>query len=90
MVCPDYARARPRTHRDTVRLFHDDLRVVVRGPSPTGIRAHLVAQTFALPLAGYLEEEPGIDVALDHGDAPGISSGPPAEFCDRLVAELLR
>lgn len=93
MVCPAELRACASGGRiaDTVRLFTDDVRVVVRGPAPTGIPPHLVAETLALPLAGSVTEEPGIDVELDEGRPPGRDgSGPLAEFCDTFVKGLLR
>jgi hypothetical protein len=92
MICPAELRACASggSVADAARLLNDDVRVVVRGPAPTGIPAELVAETLALPLAGVLAEEPGIAAALDEGRPPGVAgSGPLAALCDTLITELL-
>ncbi|HVF06855.1 MAG TPA: septum site-determining protein Ssd [Frankiaceae bacterium] len=92
VVCPAEVRACASGRRvaDTVRLFVDDVRVVARGPAPTDLDGEVVAEALGLPLAGWLKEEPGIDVALDEGRPPGRGGrGPLAELCGRLVPELL-
>ncbi len=66
-----------------------DIRLVVRGPAPTGLTAGAVAEALCLPLAGELRAEPGLAAALDRGLAPPLRPrGPLAVLCRRLVADL--
>jgi secretion/DNA translocation related CpaE-like protein len=90
VVCPAEIRACASGQRvaEAVRMYVDDVRAVVRGPSPTNLDGRTVAESLGLPLAGYLRAEPGIAEALDHGRAPGRRGrGPLARLCGRLVAE---
>nr|WP_196790763.1 septum site-determining protein Ssd [Motilibacter aurantiacus] len=65
-----------------------DLRLVVRGPAPGGLPADVIAESLGLPLAGELRAEPGLAVALEHGEPPGRAGrGPLAQFCRRFVTE---
>lgn len=67
-----------------------DLRVVVRGPAPSGLDPATVAGSLGLPLAGHLRPEPGLAADLDRGDPPGRRGrGPLSRFCTDLVTELL-
>ena len=67
-----------------------DVRLVVRGPAPTGLSADEIARTLALPLAAELRPEPGLAVDLDRGEAPARRGrGPLAETCSELLADLL-
>ncbi|HEU0131077.1 MAG TPA: septum site-determining protein Ssd [Mycobacteriales bacterium] len=91
LVCPAEVRAVASGRRvaETAKLLVDDLRVVVRGPAPTRLDATLVADALRLPLAGWLDPEPGIARALDEGRPPGRAGrGPLAGLCRRLVGEL--
>ncbi len=66
-----------------------DLRLVVRGPSPTGLTADAIADSLQLPLVGELRPEPGLAVALDRGLAPPLRPrGSLATLCRRLATEL--
>ena len=66
-----------------------DLRVVVRGPAPAGIRSRDLARVLALPLAGVMRAERGLATALERGEAPGSrGSGPLADFARKVLAEL--
>ncbi|MGQ0632338.1 MAG: septum site-determining protein Ssd [Sporichthyaceae bacterium] len=66
-----------------------DLRVVVRGPSPSRLSAALVASSLGLPLAGYLRPEPGIATDLERGHTPGgRHRSPLASFCSDFLDEL--
>ena len=92
VVCPAEVRACAAGRRvaETVGLFVDDVRVVARGPAPTDLDADTVAEAVGVPLAGWLDEEPGIAVALDEGRPPGRGGrGPLAALCARLVEEIL-
>lgn len=67
-----------------------DLRVVTRGPSPSGLGGDQVAKALGLPLLAELKAEPGIDVALEHGDPPAQRGrGPLSMACSRLLDDLL-
>ncbi|HEX2809534.1 MAG TPA: septum site-determining protein Ssd [Kineosporiaceae bacterium] len=67
-----------------------DLRVVVRGPAPTGLEAEAVADALALPLQGELRPEPGLPAALDRGEAGALRPrGPLTLLCRRILAEML-
>lgn len=66
-----------------------DVRVVVRGPSPSGLTGRDVTQALGLPLAGELRPEPGLAVALERGEAPARRGrGPLARLCAALLDEL--
>ncbi|HEY3009503.1 MAG TPA: septum site-determining protein Ssd [Micromonosporaceae bacterium] len=68
----------------------EDLSVVVRGPSPGGLKADEVIHALGLPLAGTLRPEPRLAPALERGEAPAQSGrGPLATLCQRLVTELV-
>jgi secretion/DNA translocation related CpaE-like protein len=67
-----------------------DLRVVVRGPSPSGLDGVQIAGALGLPLVGELKPEPGLELALERGEPPGRRGrGPLAVLCDRLLSDLL-
>ena len=67
-----------------------DLRLVTRGPSPSGLSGEEVARALGLPLLAELRPEPGLDAALEHGDAPAQRGrGPLSIACGRLLDELL-
>lgn len=67
-----------------------DLRVVVRGPAPSGLPADAVAGSLGLPLAGRLRAEPGLSAALERGEPPARRRrGPLADFCRRFLCEAL-
>jgi len=66
-----------------------DIRVVVRVPGPSGLSSSLVTSVLALPLAGELRDEPGLDAALERGEPPARRGrGPLAEFCRQLLDEV--
>lgn len=73
----------------TVSAVTADLRLVVRGPAPSGLSPTLIASTLGLPLAGYLPPEPKLAEALERGEPPGQRGrGPLARFCGELLDEL--
>lgn len=66
-----------------------DVRLVVRGPAPTGLAAEVIADALDLPLAAALRPEPGIGAALDRGEPPGLRRGGPlSTFCRNVLDEL--
>jgi secretion/DNA translocation related CpaE-like protein len=67
-----------------------DLRLVVRGPAPTGLAPEAISEALDLPLAGTLRPEPGIRAALDRGEPPGLRAhGPLSVLCRGLLAAAL-
>lgn len=67
-----------------------DVRVVVRGPAPSGLDGPAVAAALGLPLAGFLRAEPGLVRALERGEPPaGRGSGPLARFAGAFLRELM-
>ncbi len=63
-------------------LMSSDLRLVVRGPAPSGLDAELMAESLGLPLEGSLRAEPGLASALERGVPPASRGrGPLAGFC---------
>jgi len=66
-----------------------DLRVVVRGPAPAGLRSRDLGAALGLPVVGVLRPEPGLAAALERGEAPAARGrGPLAQLCRRLLREL--
>ncbi|MBB5871312.1 secretion/DNA translocation related CpaE-like protein [Allocatelliglobosispora scoriae] len=91
MVIPAELRAAAAAARFAVEVLRhrDSLDLIVRGPSPGNLRPEEVAKAVGLPLAGVLRPEPGLDAALERGEAPAASGrGPLAELCTRLLKEL--
>ena len=67
-----------------------DVRVVVRGPAPSGLTAAAVAEVLGLPLAGYLRPEPGLVGASERGDPPGRRPrSPMARLCSAMIDDLV-
>lgn len=92
LVVPAEVRATAAAARVASRagLLCRDLRLVVRGPAPTGLPTAEVVRALALPLVGELRAEPGLEVALERGEAPGQRSRSPLRMlCDGLLEELL-
>jgi secretion/DNA translocation related CpaE-like protein len=70
--------------------FTPNLRIVVRGPAPSGLSAITVAEAIGLPLAGEMRAEPGVAVALERGEPPARRGrGPLAEFCTAFLDTLI-
>lgn len=89
LVVPAEVRSVAAAAQVAVRLLAHvhDLRVVVRGPAPAGLTGQLVARELGLPLAGWLDAEPGLAAALERGEPPGRSGrGPLARCCADLLA----
>jgi secretion/DNA translocation related CpaE-like protein len=73
----------------SVRRTSTDIRVLVRGPAPSGLTGPLVADALGLPLAGWLAAEPGLDVTLERGQPPTRAPrGPLTVFCRGLLGDL--
>ncbi|HEV2890290.1 MAG TPA: septum site-determining protein Ssd [Frankiaceae bacterium] len=92
VVCPAEFRAAVAAERvvGTLQLLVEDVRLVVRGPSPTGLTGADVAEAAGVPLAAWLDPEPELDRALDEGRPPGRGGkGPLATVCTSLLADLV-
>lgn len=92
LVVPAEVRAAAAAGRvaASVGLLCRDLRVVVRGPAPSGLDGGAIARALGLPLVGQLRPEPGLALALERGEAPGRRGrGPLADLCGQLVEELV-
>jgi hypothetical protein len=64
----------------------DDVRVVVRGPSPSGLRARTCAEVLGVPLAGQFRAERQLVDSLEWGDAPGRRArGSLHRFCAEFL-----
>jgi secretion/DNA translocation related CpaE-like protein len=91
LVVPAEVRATAAAARVAGRagLLCRDLRLVVRGPAPGGLRGEQVARALGLPLVGELRPEPGLDLDLDRGEPPAQRPRSPlAGLCDRLLDDL--
>ena len=63
-----------------------DLRLVVRGPSPSGLDGRLVADTLDLPLAAEMRAQSGLDDALERGYGPPLRARDPLTgACARVL-----
>jgi secretion/DNA translocation related CpaE-like protein len=92
LVVPAEIRAAASAARlgDAVAARVADLRLVVRGPAPSGLPAEAVADLLGLPLAAALPAEPGIAAVLDRGEAAAVRPrGALARFAARVVAEVV-
>jgi secretion/DNA translocation related CpaE-like protein len=92
LVVPTEVRAAAAASRvaAAVGSLCADLRVVTRGPSPSGLGGDQVANALGLPLLAEMRAEPGLDLALEHGLAPAQRGrGPLSVACGRLLDELL-
>ncbi len=66
-----------------------DVRLVVRGPAPSGLDGAVIAASLGLPLAGELAPEPRLAESLERGEPPGRRArGPLGRFCDRFLDDL--
>jgi secretion/DNA translocation related CpaE-like protein len=92
LVVPAEVRAAAAASRvaGPLGLLCRDVRVVVRGPAPSGLSGTEVARALGLPLLGEVRAEPGLDLALERGEAPARRGRSPlAQICGRLLDELL-
>lgn len=92
LVVPAEVRATAAAGRVAARVVPlcRDVRLVVRGPAPSGLTAAHVVRALGLPLAGDLRPEPGLDAALERGEPPGRRPRSPlGVLCGRLLDDLL-
>ncbi|MEU1624252.1 septum site-determining protein Ssd [Streptomyces sp. NPDC020096] len=92
LVVPAELRAVAAADRVASRMgmILPDLRVVARGPYPSGLDDEEIARLLGLRLAGELPPEHGLLEAIDGGKPPGGNGrGPLARFCTAFLAEAL-
>lgn len=92
LVVPAEVRAAAAAARVATQLapLCADLRLVVRGPAPSGLSADEIAAALGLPLVGFLRPEPGIDLALERGEPPGRRGRSPlAALSEQVLADVL-
>ncbi|MDX6198889.1 MAG: hypothetical protein QOJ79_2040 [Actinomycetota bacterium] len=92
LVVPAEVRAAAAATRIATQLapLCTDLRLVVRGPSPSGLGPDEIGRALGLPLAGFLRPEPGLELALERGEPPARRRGSPlASLCEALLDEVL-
>ncbi len=91
LVVPAEVRASVAAARvvKAAREYTTDLRLVVRGPAPTGLPADTIAGSLGLPLAGRLRAEPDLAAALDRAEPPTCRGrGPLTGFCTSFLTTL--
>ncbi|HEY1971049.1 MAG TPA: septum site-determining protein Ssd [Pseudonocardia sp.] len=66
------------------------LRLVVRGPSPGGLRPRDVAASLGLPLLCAMRSQQGLARALDQGTPPGRARGPLSNAARAVLDDLHR
>ena len=90
VVVPAEVRATAAAARMVGRLdlLVPDLRLVVRGPAPTGLDGQSIADALQVPLYAELRPEPGLAATLDRGLAPPVRFRTPlGALCRRLVTD---
>lgn len=91
LIVPAEVRATASAGRVAARAaaLCPDLRVVVRGPAPAALAPPDIARALALPLAGFLRAEPGLDATLDRGEPlAGRSRSPLRLLCTDVLKGL--
>ena len=92
LVVPAELRAAAAATRvvATVRCHCPDIRLLVRGPAPSGLEAAVMADVLGLSLAGEIRHEHGLAAALERGDPPGRGTrGHLSTFCTRFLGEVV-
>jgi secretion/DNA translocation related CpaE-like protein len=89
IVVPAEVRAAVAADRvaDAARRYTRDLRVVVRGPAPGGLKPAVIAESLRLPLAGVMSTDRRLAGAIERGEPPG-GGGPLGAFCARFLGDL--
>jgi secretion/DNA translocation related CpaE-like protein len=90
LVVPAEVRAAVAADRvaTALRRHASDVRVVVARPAPGGLTPEAVAQALGLPLAGTIDRDRRLAIALEHGDLPDLRRrGRVSGLCDRLLAD---
>ncbi|MGI5224074.1 septum site-determining protein Ssd [Actinoallomurus sp. CA-142502] len=89
IVVPAEVRAAVAADRvaDQARPYTRDLRLVVRGPAPGGLKPGVIAESLRLPLAGVMSADRRLAAAIERGEPPG-TGGPLNAFCARFLGGL--
>ncbi|WP_241968239.1 septum site-determining protein Ssd [Streptomyces sp. ICBB 8177] len=93
LVVPAELRAVAAADRvaSRVGMVLRDLRVVTRGPFPSGLDTAEIARLLRLPVAGELPPEKGLLEAVESGAPPGAAGrGPLARFSAAFLDDALR
>jgi secretion/DNA translocation related CpaE-like protein len=90
VVVPAAERVLPAAARVVERLRPrcEQLRLVVRGPSPGGADGRRIAAALGVPLAADLRAEPHLAALLERGGLPPVGRGPLSAGCRRVLAAL--
>jgi secretion/DNA translocation related CpaE-like protein len=90
LIVPAEVRATVAADRvaDVARQHTRDLRLVVRGPAPGGLRPQVIAESLRLPLAGAMPADRHLAAAVERGEPPG-RAGPLAAFCAGFLSDLM-
>lgn len=92
LLVPAEVRAAAAATRVATQLapLCQDLRLVVRGPAPSGLGADEIAGALGLPLVGFLKPEPALELALERGEPPARHGrGPLALLCASILDDVL-
>lgn len=86
IVVPAEIRATVAADRvaEVARRYTRDLRLVVRGPAPGGLKPAVIAESLRLPLAGVMPPDRRLAAAVERGEAPN-AAGPLRAFCARFL-----
>ncbi|MEU6173902.1 septum site-determining protein Ssd [Streptantibioticus parmotrematis] len=93
LVVPAELRAVAAADRvaSRVGMVLRDLRIVTRGPFPSGLDTAEIARLLRLPVAGELPPEKGLLEAVESGAPPGAAGrGPLARFSAAFLDDALR
>ncbi|REE97091.1 septum site-determining protein Ssd [Thermomonospora umbrina] len=91
LVVPAELRATAAADRVAARLRRDtdDVRLIIRGPSPGGLSGDVIAEALELPLAGVFQEDRHLPAAVERGDLVRLSRrGSLPDLCDALINDL--
>lgn len=72
---------------EAARRHTRDVRLVVRGPAPGGLKPAVIAESLRLPLAGVLSTDRRLAGAIERGEPPG-GTGRLSAFCVRFLSDL--
>ncbi|MDT7572107.1 MAG: hypothetical protein QOE05_2281 [Actinomycetota bacterium] len=92
LLVPAEVRAAAAASRVATQLapLCTDLRLVVRGPSPSGLGAEEIGRALGLPLVGFLRPEPGLQLGLERGEPPARRGRTPlSSLCEAVLEDVL-
>lgn len=90
LVVPAEVRACVAARKVAERILDRGARagVVIRGPSPGGLRAEEVGHAVGLPVLATMSQQSGLARALEHGDFSAGSRGPLASAANQVLDAL--